>query len=95
MTRIIKLNDTKPLILESPSGKPVWVCRCGLSEQWPYCDSSHIATSGEREDTLYEYTRERPGALPTRRVCRVAHQGEPVAEAMPNESPPVEPEVAQ
>ncbi len=27
--------------LEIRAGKPVWLCRCGQSQNKPFCDSSH------------------------------------------------------
>jgi CDGSH iron-sulfur domain-containing protein 3 len=33
------LSDSKKDIMESPA--EVWLCRCGRSQNKPYCDSSH------------------------------------------------------
>jgi len=33
------LTDSKKDIMESPS--EVWLCRCGRSQNKPYCDESH------------------------------------------------------
>jgi CDGSH iron-sulfur domain-containing protein 3 len=33
------LSDSKKDIMESPS--EVWLCRCGRSQNKPYCDGSH------------------------------------------------------
>jgi CDGSH iron-sulfur domain-containing protein 3 len=33
------LSDSKKDIMESPS--EVWLCRCGKSQNKPYCDESH------------------------------------------------------
>jgi CDGSH iron-sulfur domain-containing protein 3 len=33
------LSDSKKDIMESPS--EVWLCRCGRSQNKPYCDESH------------------------------------------------------
>jgi CDGSH-type Zn-finger protein len=33
------LSDSKKDIMESPA--EVWLCRCGRSQNKPYCDESH------------------------------------------------------
>ena len=62
MGRIVELRDTKPLrILKSAfQGELIEVCRCGLSANWPFCDSSHKAARGEEEGKVYRYVREVP-----------------------------------
>jgi CDGSH-type Zn-finger protein len=39
ITGNILLSDSKKDIMESPV--EVWLCRCGRSENKPYCDGSH------------------------------------------------------
>jgi CDGSH iron-sulfur domain-containing protein 3 len=39
ITGNILLRDSRKDIMESPA--EVWLCRCGKSQNKPYCDSSH------------------------------------------------------
>lgn len=63
MTRIVLIKDKKPLILrkEDVPDDGVWVCRCGLSADWPLCDSSHAEARKETEDKVYRYHRTEAG----------------------------------
>ena len=54
MARIVKrtLQEPSRYVFE---GKEVWLCKCGLSKNQPYCDSSHKITRGEEPGKLYWY----------------------------------------
>src|SRR5437879_6423470 len=54
MARLVKrtLQEPSRYVIE---GKEVWLCKCGLSKNQPYCDSSHKLTKGEEPGKLYWY----------------------------------------
>lgn len=57
MTRIVELHDKDPLVIRKDELEDdVYICRCGLSADWPYCDSSHAKARREPEG-LHRYTR--------------------------------------
>lgn len=52
MTQPIK---KEPVLVELEAGKTYWWCRCGLSQNQPWCDGSHAGTDMEP----MEYTAKR------------------------------------
>jgi CDGSH-type Zn-finger protein len=54
MARLVKLTGTGPLKIE-PSDKPVFVCTCGLSRKFPFCDGTHKACRDEPEGQTFVY----------------------------------------
>ena len=54
MTRLVKRTAREPAAY-TIDGKEQWLCRCGLSQNQPFCDGSHSLTDGEEPGKLYWY----------------------------------------
>jgi len=54
MARLVKRTANGPTayIID---GKEQWLCKCGLSQNQPFCDGSHDLTVGEQPGKLYWY----------------------------------------
>ena len=52
MARIIRHVAAAPVKIE-PSDKPIFVCACGLSKNFPLCDGSHKVARAEEAGKLY------------------------------------------
>ena len=68
MPRLVVMKDRAPLVLKKTDikGDDLWLCRCGLSANWPLCDDSHNNTKGEVAGKLYEYCRKTKYDIPLR-----------------------------
>jgi CDGSH-type Zn-finger protein len=54
MARLVKHTATGPVKVD-PSDKPVFVCACGLSKRFPFCDGTHKACKDEPEGQTFQY----------------------------------------
>jgi CDGSH-type Zn-finger protein len=54
MARVIIKKDKSPVEIKV-GGESVWICRCGLTDNPPYCSGKHKQTRDEKDDELYIY----------------------------------------
>jgi len=54
MPRIVRHEGTGPIKIE-PQEKPIFICACGLTRNFPFCDGTHKTCRDEDEGKLYRY----------------------------------------
>jgi CDGSH-type Zn-finger protein len=75
MPRLVRRDALGPIKIDPKTldpEKPIWICACGLSQTFPFCDKSHkVCRETEQPGVLYVYDRdnktvveERPDAPP-------------------------------
>jgi len=57
MARLVKFTKNKPLEIEGKD-KTIFICQCGLSQNFPFCDGHHEKTQDEKEGKIYIYNEE-------------------------------------
>jgi CDGSH-type Zn-finger protein len=60
MARLVRFEAKGPIEVP-PQDKSVWICGCGLSQNFPHCDGSHktCRKNEPEEGKVYVYDRER------------------------------------
>ena len=58
MARLIRHEKAAPLKVE-PQETPIFICMCGLSQKFPFCDGAHKKCKEEADGRLYVYDRDR------------------------------------
>lgn len=54
MARLVRTEATGPIRID-PQDKPIFICACGLSQNFPFCDGTHKVCKSEEAGTLYRY----------------------------------------
>ncbi|MBM4106683.1 MAG: CDGSH iron-sulfur domain-containing protein [Phycisphaerae bacterium] len=54
MARLVRTEATGPIKID-PQEKPIFICACGLSAKFPFCDGTHKVCREEQAGTLYRY----------------------------------------
>ena len=65
MPRLVRHDRTGPIKIE-PQDKPVFICGCGLTRDFPFCDGSHKACADEKPGTVYVYDAQRARVIAER-----------------------------
>ncbi len=66
MPRLVPSDRDGPIRI-NPQDKPVFICGCGLTRTFPFCDGSHKACKGEDLNKLYVYDSD-GGAIKRREI---------------------------
>ena len=54
MTRLIQFEQTSAFKIEY-NNQVTWICRCGISKDFTFCDGSHNKVKDETQGTIYIY----------------------------------------
>ncbi len=56
--RLVKFTKKSPEKIEGKE-KTIFICQCGLSKKFPYCDGHHKLTKDEEDESLYVYEEDK------------------------------------
>ena len=63
MARLIRHTATGPLEVK-PNPDSVWICMCGLSRTYPFCDGHHkLARKQEADGKVYVWNEDTPSEV--------------------------------
>ncbi len=54
MARLVKFTEKGPKKVDA-GNETLYLCMCGLSKDFPFCDGSHKKTRDEEEGKIYVY----------------------------------------
>ena len=54
MPRLVRFEGSGPIEIP-PQDKSVWICACGLSQNFPHCDGSHKKCDRAEPDAATTY----------------------------------------
>lgn len=67
MARLIRHEAIGPQeVKPQTDGKSQWVCMCGLSQNYPFCDGAHKTARKEEAGKLYVYDANRAQVVEVR-----------------------------
>lgn len=58
MPRLVRYEGSGPIKIE-PQDKPVFICGCGLTKKFPFCDGTHKICRDEGAGKTYVYGDDR------------------------------------
>lgn len=57
MPRLVRSDRDGPIKIE-PQDKPIFICGCGLTRNFPFCDGSHKACKNETPGKVSVYDKD-------------------------------------
>ena len=57
MARLVRKECKGPIEVKVDKTRSIWICMCGLSNNPPYCDTSHKRVENEEDNKTYAYDK--------------------------------------